>query len=53
MVHNICPYEISPSKTKRVVDLHALSCDLEQLVITKVINVKDEKNKLSKKLING
>jgi hypothetical protein len=48
---NMCPYDILPLETKRVANLQALLCDLENGGHVRVVVVESEKKRLKEKLI--
>jgi hypothetical protein len=49
--HNMCPYDILSSETKKVANQQALLCDLENWGHVKVAIAKSEKKILKEKLI--
>ncbi len=47
----LCPYDILPSKIKRVENFHVLLCELERCACARIGDEEAEKKKLEEKLI--
>jgi hypothetical protein len=47
----LCPYDILPSKIKRVANFHVLLCELEKCAYVRIRDAKAKNKKLEEKLI--
>jgi hypothetical protein len=46
-----CPYDILPSKIKRVANFHVLLCEMEKCACARIGDAEAEKKKLKEKLL--